>query len=99
MDPSEIQARLLKLQSLILEAQRSLGEAEDENGQLKLKIQALESQDAVQSTLVFAENVYLKRNPQGGLDGPFSHAAGTSTENWYARSAEASDIGTNVTTE
>lgn len=70
-EPSEIQARLIELQSFILEAQRSLGEAEDENRQLQRRIESLQSQDAIQSSLLFAENVYLKRNAEGGLDGPF----------------------------
>jgi hypothetical protein len=84
IDPSEIQARLLELQSLILEAQRALGDAEDENRLLKRKIESLQTQDAIQNSLMFAENVYLKAMQKVVWMALSAHAAGISTANSYA---------------
>jgi hypothetical protein len=51
IDPGEIQARLLELQDLMLEARQALGDAEEENRELRSKLDDRESQKALEADL------------------------------------------------
>lgn len=71
VDASEVLARLMELQSLMLDAQSALGDAEEENRRLKKQIEELNQQQQIGAELVFSEEAYWRRKPDHGVDGPF----------------------------
>lgn len=71
LDPSEVHARLLELQALLLEAQRALGEAEEENRILRRTLDEEKAARKTTEKMVFASHVYWLRKDAGGLDGPY----------------------------
>lgn len=73
VDPQEVLQRLLELQGLILEAQKALGDGEEENRRLKRQIEDLQQQQQTASSLVFADEAYWTREDGGELQGPFCH--------------------------
>jgi len=56
VNPGDIQARLVELQSLMLDAQRALGDAEEENRKLRAQIAAAERLNEIEADLEFAED-------------------------------------------
>src|ERR1035441_6232715 len=54
VDPGDVQARLVELQSLMLDAQRALGDAEEESRSLRAQLAAKESLEEVEADLDFA---------------------------------------------
>jgi ParB-like chromosome segregation protein Spo0J len=70
VDPEEVRNKLIEMQDLVFSAQRALGEAEEENRQLKRAVDDLQQQQRLGKDLQFAENAYFRRNEQG-MGGPF----------------------------
>lgn len=68
---AEVQAKLLELQGLILSSQAALGDAIEENRQLRAENEQLKADRELQTSLIPAEGAYWKRNTDGKLDGPF----------------------------
>jgi hypothetical protein len=66
-----MQARLLELQAVMLAAQRALGEAEEDNRQLKRALEDEKTARHLAERIVYASNVYWLKKIAGGLDGPF----------------------------
>jgi hypothetical protein len=62
VDRNEVTARLLELQGLILETQRALGDAEDENRGLRRRVDELTNVVEFGNDFEFEEGVYWKRN-------------------------------------
>ena len=56
VNPGEVQARLVELQALILEAQRALGDAEEENRTLRADLAAKQRLEEIEADLEFAED-------------------------------------------
>jgi hypothetical protein len=54
VNPSDVQARLVELQSLMLDAQRALGDAEEENRNLRTQLAAKERLKEIEADLEFA---------------------------------------------
>ncbi len=54
VNPGDVQARLVELQSLMLDAQRALGDAEEENRTLRSKLAAEDRQKEIEADLEFA---------------------------------------------
>jgi hypothetical protein len=54
INPGDVQARLLELQSLMLDAQRALGDAEEENRNLRAQLAAKEIIKEIEADLEFA---------------------------------------------
>jgi len=71
VNPAEVQSRLLELQALMLEAQRAIADAEEENRGLRRDIEQLKEQASVVASLEFAETVYWRRDAEGKLEGPY----------------------------
>jgi hypothetical protein len=64
VNPGDIQARLVELQSLMLDAQRSLADADEENRLLKAQNQELKRMSSLGNEFVFEEGVYWReRSP------------------------------------
>jgi len=68
-DPNEIQARLLELQGLMLEAQRALSEADEEHRRLRATIEEKEKQLRTVADLEFLDDgqFYTRRSEDGRI--------------------------------
>jgi hypothetical protein len=71
VNPAEVQSRLLELQALMLEAQRAIADAEEENRALRHEIALLTEQASIATSLEFAETTYWRRDAERRLDGPY----------------------------
>ncbi|HEY3739439.1 MAG TPA: hypothetical protein VGL53_06330 [Bryobacteraceae bacterium] len=71
VNPGEIQARLIEMQSLILDLQHALSDAEEEQRHLKKKLEDAESFKALEALMIFEESVRWMKLPDGKLRGPF----------------------------
>lgn len=54
VNPGDVQARLVELQSLMLDAQRALGDAEEEDRNLRAQLAAKERLEEIEADLEFA---------------------------------------------
>jgi hypothetical protein len=70
----EMLIHVVNAQIALGDAQAALHEAEDINRKLKRDNEALKANEAVTASLVFADDVYLRRKPDGTFDGPFCPA-------------------------
>ena len=71
IDGEQVRNKLIEMQDLIFNAQRELGNAEDDNRELKRQLADLQEKQKLNDSLVFVENVYWKEIPPDALDGPF----------------------------
>jgi hypothetical protein len=71
VDPGDIQARLVELQSLMLDAQRALGDAEEENRELKRSIQEMQEASRLDKSVIFHDQVCWRNLSDGTKEGPY----------------------------
>jgi hypothetical protein len=71
LDAEQVRNKLIEMQDLVFSAQRALGDAEEENRNLKRQIDALKSEQEIEASLIFAQDTYWRRKPDGKLEGPF----------------------------
>lgn len=62
VNPDEVQARLLEIQALLIDAQKGLADAEDENRLLRGRIEELERSADFGKDFTFEEGVYWYRD-------------------------------------
>lgn len=71
VDVHEVQARLIELQGLMLDARSALVDAEEENRTLRDSIRSLEAELALKGKIEKREGVYWLGGESGKLDGPY----------------------------
>jgi len=62
VDPGDIQARLVELQSLMLDAQRALADSDSENRDLKLQLEEATRKTDFGTSFTFQHGVYWREN-------------------------------------
>ena len=73
VNPGDVQARLVELQALMLDAQRALGDAEEENRTLRAQVAAQDRLKEIEADLEFAEDgrFYVRKSEKGGALIPY----------------------------
>lgn len=81
VDVHDVRMKVQEMPIHVVNAQIALGEvqsavhaAEDDNRQLRRELETLKDSRAVADSLVFADEVYLRRKKDGSFDGPFCPA-------------------------
>jgi hypothetical protein len=74
MQIQEMLIHVVNAQIALGDAQSSLHSAEESNRELRAEIVALKDAQAVRESLIFGDEVYLRRKADGTLEGPFCPA-------------------------
>ncbi len=74
MQIQEMLIHVVNAQIALSDAQSSLHAGEESNRQLRAEIVALKDAQTVRDSLVFGDEVYLRRRADGSLEGPFCPA-------------------------